>query len=209
MLGIFGKDSKKQLYKFAPFFDVAAFIIITYLFHKLWWYFAIEIKSVDAVFNTANWLAHKVFESSYWFIHHTYDQTATTETVNTIRFSNSGYITVNESCSGLKQFYQILVLFILFPGPWKKKLWFIPMSIVIMHFVNVFRIVVLGMVTLWQPDHWQFAHDWILRPFFYVVIFMLWVWWVERYGGFGRLLLKRAKGVYRENENSETDEKKG
>ncbi len=44
-------------------------------------------------------------------------------------FSNNGYVGVNESCSGLKQFYQIAVLFILFPGPWKHKLWYIPIWI--------------------------------------------------------------------------------
>ena len=41
------------------------------------------------------------------------------------------------------------------------------------------------MITLWLPDHWHFTHDWILRPFFYVVIFLLWVWWVEKFGGVG------------------------
>lgn len=191
MLWIFGKVKNNNVKGINSLFDVAAFIIITFLFHKLWWYFAVEIKSISAVINTAEWLAHQVFTASYWIIHHTYDTTAWTEPINTIRFSNNGYITVNESCSGLKQFYQIIVLFILFPGPWMKKLWFIPMSIVIMHGVNIFRIVVLGMVTLWLPDHWHFAHDWILRPFFYVVIFMLWVWWVEKYGGFARILKKQ------------------
>jgi exosortase/archaeosortase family protein len=190
MLGNFGKVSKNKVKGITSILDVLAFIIITYAFHELWWYFSAQIKSIPAIINTAEWLAHQVFISSYWIIKHTYDASAWTEPINTIRFSNSGYITVNESCSGLKQFYQIIVLFLLFPGPWKQKLWFIPMSIIIMHGVNIFRIVVLGMVTLWLPDHWHFTHDWILRPFFYVVIFMLWVWWVERFGGFGSLLKK-------------------
>jgi exosortase/archaeosortase family protein len=172
--------------------DILLFVVITYLFHKLWWFFAADIKSITAVSQLADWLAVQVFNESYFIIHHTFDTGAWYEPINTIRFSNSGYITVNESCSGLKQFYQIIVLFLLFPGPWKHKLWYIPLSILIMHITNVMRIVILGMVTLWAPEYWQFSHDWILRPFFYVVLFLLWVWWVERYGGFGYWLSKRV-----------------
>lgn len=193
--GVAPKVSLKELFsRYAFILDVALFMLITWVFHKLWWQFAAEIKSFDAVINTANWLAHQVFVASYAVIHWTFDSGAVKELINTIRFSNGGYIEVNESCSGLKQFYQILVLFILFPGPWKKKLWFIPMSMFIMHLTNILRIILLGMVTLWLPEHWHFVHDWILRPFFYVVIFMLWVWWVERFGGFSHLILKRAVG---------------
>jgi hypothetical protein len=30
------------------------------------------------------------------------------------------------------------------------------------------------------PQHWDFSHDYLFRPFFYLVIFLLWVWWVEK-----------------------------
>jgi len=97
-----------------------------------------------------------------------------------------GYIIVNSSCSGLKQAYQVTALFVLFPGPWKHKLWFIPAGWAIMFLTNVFRIVVLSLILVWRPEYWNFSHDWILRPFFYVIIFGLWVIWVERFGGFFR-----------------------
>jgi len=181
--------------KYASLINVALFCAITYFFHEFWWAFSSEIKSIPGVIETADWLALQVSKASFMIIHNTYDTKLILEPGNTLRFSNNGYITVNESCSGLKQFYQIAVLFLLFPGPWMKKLWFIPLSFMIMHLTNILRIVFLGMVTLWLPDHWHFVHDWILRPFFYVVIFLLWVWWVERYGGFGRR--KGSDGVKR------------
>jgi len=84
---------------------------------------------------------------------------------------------VNDSCSGLKQFFQIAVVFLLFPGPWKHKAWFIPASILVMHGVNILRIVILSIVLIKWPGYWQFSHDWILRPFFYVVIFAEWLIW--------------------------------
>ncbi|MBU1349250.1 archaeosortase/exosortase family protein [Patescibacteria group bacterium] len=161
--------------------DVALFAIITYGFHELWWEFARVIKSYTVINVTADWLAEQVFHSSLWINRNILGLHVTTEYPNYMWFSNGGYVQVVESCSGLKQFYQILVLFVLFPGPWKHKLWFIPMSIVIMHGVNILRIVILSAVVLWRPDYWDFIHDWVLRPGFYVVIFGLWVVWVERF----------------------------
>lgn len=84
---------------------------------------------------------------------------------------------VNDSCSGLKQFFQITVVFLLFPGPWKHKAWFIPASILVMHAVNILRIIILSIILIKWPGYWQFSHDWILRPFFYLVIFTEWLIW--------------------------------
>ena len=161
--------------------DLALFVIITFGFHLVFRYFASEIMSLPFVRASSAWLSDMVYSSSLWFNRNVLGYEIITEPVNTMWFSNGGYITVNESCSGLKQFYQVLVLFILFPGPWKHKLWFIPLGCFIMFLTNVFRIVSLSVVLLWKPEYWQFSHDWILRPFFYVVLFMLWVWWVERF----------------------------
>jgi len=59
-------------------------------------------------------------------------------------------------------------------------------SYVIIHLVNVFRISGLSILLLYFPKHWQFTHDYIFRPFFYVVMFLLWVWWVEKFRNKGK-----------------------
>lgn len=161
--------------------DVALFAVITYGFHLVFRCFASDIMSVEFVTASADWLALKVYEWSLWINRSILGLLITTEPGNTMWFSNGGYITVNESCSGLKQFYQVLVLFLLFPGPWRHKIWFIPLGFFVMFLTNIFRIVSLSLILLWKPEYWDFSHDWILRPFFYVVLFGLWVWWVEKF----------------------------
>jgi exosortase/archaeosortase family protein len=94
---------------------------------------------------------------------------------------NNYSIYINESCSGFKQMFQILILFVLFPGPWKHKLWFIPAAIVSMFFVNVIRVIGLSYAMIYMPQHWDFIHLWIMRPFYYVAIFIMWVIWVEKF----------------------------
>jgi len=63
------------------------------------------------------------------------------------------------------------------------------MGILIVHLVNVFRIVGMVFVTMYLPQYWDFIHDWVMRPFFYVVMFLLWVWWNEKF----YLKYKKAK----------------
>ena len=178
---VFSKISKWYFGPFGFVLDVALFAFITYGFHLIFRHYSSEIMSVEFVSASAEWLALQVYEISLWINRHLLGMLITTEPVNTMWFSNGGYITVNESCSGLKQFYQVFVLFFLFPGPWRHKLWFIPFGFVVMFLTNVFRIVSLSVILLWQPEHWDFSHDWILRPFFYVVLFGIWVWWVEKF----------------------------
>lgn len=161
--------------------DVGLFSMITYGFHLVFRFYAGDIMSVTWVAQSAEGLAKAVYEISLWINRNIFGLLITTEPVNTMWFSNGGYITVNESCSGLKQFYQVFVLFVLFPGPWRHKLWFIPLGFIVMFLTNVFRIVSLSLILLWKPEYWDFSHDWILRPFFYVVLFGLWMWWVEKF----------------------------
>jgi exosortase/archaeosortase family protein len=162
-------------------YDVALFAAITFGFHLLFRYYSSQIMSVPFMHQSGLWLADRVYEISLWFNRSILGLHITTEPVNTMWFANGGYVAINSSCSGLKQFYQVFFLFLLFPGPWKHKLWFIPMGFVVMFLTNIFRIVSLSIVVLWKPDYWHFSHDWILRPFFYVVLFSLWVWWVEKF----------------------------
>ncbi len=168
-------------HKLQAFVDVIIFVLITYIFHRLWWNFYAWLESFDFIIGSADWLARQVYLSSLWFNRHILGLLITTTEPNTMWFSNGSYVAIDEGCSGLKQFYQILVLFLLFPGPWKHKLWYIPFGFFVMFLTNILRIVILSLIALWIPQHWDFVHEWILRPFFYVVIFLLWVVWVEKF----------------------------
>lgn len=177
-------------YHLHAFKDVVIFMTILMVFHVLWKIFIKDLFSVQFIFDSAYWLAGKVFVASVWVLDvFNINVTAFDELsiagharYNVIYYAeNNGYVYVNTSCSGLKQFYQWFFLMILYPGPWKQKLWFIPLGLVIIHIVNIFRILSMTFVTMTIPQHWDFMHDYVLRPFFYVVMFFLWVWWNEKF----------------------------
>jgi exosortase/archaeosortase family protein len=170
-----------QKHKLQPLVDVLLFAIIIYFFHWLWWNGGLKhfLKAFASFQETEEFLAHQVFLPAAWIVKHLLHYPITTGH-NTLFLSEHTYVAVEGACSGLKQFYQWTVLMILFPGPWKKKLWYIPLGLVIIHLDNILRIVILSVVAVHWPAHWDFIHMWILRPFFYVVIFALWVIWVEK-----------------------------
>jgi len=168
-------------HKLQPLVDVMLFTIIIYSFHWLWWSGGLKhfLKAFAFFSETEEFLAHQVFLPAAWITEHVLRYPIKAMD-NTLYFANHGYVAVEGACSGLKQFYQWTVLMILYPGPWKKKLWYIPLGLLVIHLNNILRIVILSVVVVHWPQHWDFIHLWILRPFFYVVIFALWVVWVEK-----------------------------
>ncbi len=177
----FAKYRELEKGKYGFIVDITLFALITYFFHLLFRFYAGQIMAVPFIMASGNWLAHVVFVTSLWINQHILGMHIITEPINTMWFESKSGLNVNSSCSGLKQFYQVLVLFVLFPGPWRHKLWFIPLSFFAMFATNIFRIVVLSLVQNWKPEYFEFIHTWVLRPFFYVVLFGLWIWWVEKY----------------------------
>jgi exosortase/archaeosortase family protein len=173
--------------RFWPLVDVFIFVVITYGFHELWWTFSGQIAGSPAFTAAASWLAGVIYNASAWIDVHVFGIDVLLYSPNVIYFKdNNTAINVNESCSGFKQMWQVLVLFLLFPGPWKQKLWYIPMGMLSMFLFNIVRIVALSFAMLYWPQHWDFIHLWVLRPVYYFIIFVLWVIWVEKYGGMKR-----------------------
>jgi len=179
-------------YKLQPLLDVIIFMVIIVFFHFLWWNFGLKRFMLDhlSFSDLEQYMAHQVAVPSSWFVKHIIGYDIKT-LGTTLYFPNNGYIAVEGSCSGLKQFYQWIVLMLLFPGPWKHKLWYIPLGLVIIHLTNIFRIIVLSVVVMHWPQQWDFIHLWIMRPFFYVVIFIMWMIWEEKF----RLSMKKSSGV--------------
>ena len=167
--------------KLEPMVDVAIFITITLLIHFSYrfWVTQAYYPISDLMNNLHDFLSERVFIESSWFIQHVLGMDITT-VERTMYWPNNGYIAITYGCSGVKQILQFALLMVVFPGPWKKKLWYIPMGMFIVHLTNLFRIIGLAEVLVILPDYWKFSHDYIFRPIFYVVIFSLWVYWVEK-----------------------------
>lgn len=174
--------SSRQL---TPIINVALFAILIFSFHYFfrWWaygenkYWPIE----GIVTPIYEFLTNLLYENSVWALKHLTNYSFTNNDEFRVIYLAEGGVAVNYGCSGFKQFLQWIVLLTFFPGPWKHKLWFIPAGLVVIHLVNIFRIDSLVIILDYFPQYWKFTHDWLLRPFFYVVMFGMWVIWVEKF----------------------------
>lgn len=175
------KDPKNQ-----SVVDVGLFVLLIISFHYLYlgWqalgYWPIKgtidklmIWAVDLAYSQSCWLLENVFHLDI-------------TTMSDIRLiatpNNEGgwaRAIIAPECASLKQWLHWLFLMLLFPGPWKHKLWYIPVGLVVVEWTNVVRICGVIMMQIPWPNSFHLAHDYIFKVFFYFIIFLMWVIWVE------------------------------
>ena len=132
------------------------------------------------------WSVNMVYSQSCWVLDHLLRVDLTT--VESERFistlnSDNGWarVSIAPECASLKQWMHWLFLMLLFPGPWKHKLWYIPAGLVVIEWTNVVRICGVLLMQVPWPNSFHIAHDYIFKVFFYLVIFLMWVLWVEKF----------------------------
>lgn len=185
-------------FKLESFKDISYFVVIVLVMHVFWrvWkhQFGFLVFGFDPLGPTHEWLTEQVRVQTSWFLNNIL-QIHTEVRGETFIFSEYSRMGVTPGCSGLKQFYQFFGIIAFTYGAWKKKLWFIPLGLLTIHAINLFRIIFLAVIVIYKLEWFNFMHDWIVRPIFYVAMFLFWVWWVEK-------IAKRPAGYY---EKYETD----
>ena len=73
---------------------------------------------------------------------------------------------------------------------WKKKLWFIPLGIFIVHTANAIRIAALTIISAENPKALDFNHNITFQVIVYGLIFLLWYWWVQKLSGITQTEIK-------------------
>ena len=90
---------------------------------------------------------------------------------------------IGDQCNGFKLFSIFSIFIIAFPGSWKKKLWYIPLGLILIHFANVFRAACLVYINNYYPRYLDFNHLYTFTIFVYSIIFLLWYIWAKKHGG--------------------------
>lgn len=90
-------------------------------------------------------------------------------------------IWVGDECNGFKLFSIFSIFIIAFPGDWKKKLWFIPLGLLIVHLANILRVAALVLINNHYPQYLDFNHLYTFTIFVYAIIFLLWYWFAKKF----------------------------
>lgn len=157
---------------------IGLFMLILFGFHFLYSALINDQLMISGLEDLYVFLRKGLYLHSAWIVEHLFGYEFAREG-DAMVFASGGSIVVNESCSAVKWFAHFLVLMLLFPGPWKHKAWFIPAGLLVTHIVNIIRVAGLAVVFVNRPDYFDFFHDYVFRPFFYLILFLMWVVWVE------------------------------
>jgi exosortase/archaeosortase family protein len=178
--------------------NVGLFILLIISFHFLYlgwqalgywpigkWIHSLMVWSVDMAYSQACWVLDRVLNIDIT----TVNEKRLIATLN--REGGWARVTIAAECASLKQWMHWIFLMLLFPGPWKHKLWYIPAGLVVIEWTNVVRICGILLMQIPWPNSFHLAHDYIFKIFFYLVIFLMWVLWVEKF--YNKSLKKKEK----------------
>ncbi len=115
-------------------------------------------------------------------------------------FTNKG-IYLDRGCMGRNVMLVFSALVFVFPGNWKNKLWYIPMGLIIIIFINVVRIASLTYISYRYPEHLDFNHYVVFRVVAWIAIFIMWGIWFNRLSG-----MKNKKSKEKNLESSGVDD---
>lgn len=90
-------------------------------------------------------------------------------------------VLIGAPCNGLELFALFSGFIILFPGKLIHKLIYIPIGLLIIHLLNIIRLVGLALVVVYSPDSLAFNHKYTFTIMVYGVIFLLWVVWIKKF----------------------------
>lgn len=98
-----------------------------------------------------------------------------------ILIDGSNGVWVGSGCNALTLFFLFAVFIAAYPGHQKSKWWFIPFGVISIHILNIFRVVALAMIALYKPQYLDFNHTYTFTFIIYGYIFLLWMWWVNKF----------------------------
>jgi exosortase family protein XrtF len=88
-------------------------------------------------------------------------------------------IWIGTPCNALTLFAFFALFVLAFPGAPARKLWFIPLGMLLIHAANLLRVVALVLISFYAPDYLAFNHTYTFTVLVYAIIFALWMWWVR------------------------------
>ncbi len=88
---------------------------------------------------------------------------------------------VGGGCNAITLFFLFAVFIFAYPGSQKNKWWFILFGVVTIHFLNILRVVALAIIKFKKPEWLDFNHTYTFTFIVYGYIFLLWIWWVNKF----------------------------
>lgn len=88
-------------------------------------------------------------------------------------------VTIGEPCIGLGVMALFCALIVAYPKHFYKKLWFLPLGLLLIYSLNILRISLLAIMVKFDPALWELNHKFIFKIVIYIVVLLLWDRWMK------------------------------
>ncbi len=93
----------------------------------------------------------------------------------------SNGVWIGGPCNGITLMFLFAIFVIAYPGNIKNKLWYVPLGILIVHTINIIRIIALAMIAYYNYEYLDFNHTYTFTFLAYSAVFGLWMLWVNKF----------------------------
>ena len=104
-----------------------------------------------------------------------------TNDVQVFGIDGSNGVWIGGPCNGITLMFLFAIFVIAYPGNFKQKLWYVPLGIIIVHIINLIRIIALSLIALHSPQWLDFNHTYTFTFIAYGCVFGLWMLWVNKF----------------------------
>jgi exosortase family protein XrtF len=93
----------------------------------------------------------------------------------------SNGVWIGGPCNGITLMFLFAIFVIAYPGSVKNKLWYVPLGILIVHTINIIRIIALALIAYYHFEYLDFNHTYTFTFLAYSAVFGLWMLWVNKF----------------------------
>lgn len=113
--------------------------------------------------------------------YHTFASKETND-VQVFGIDGSNGVWIGGPCNGINLMFLFAIFVIAYPSNTiKHKLWYIPFGILIVHTINIIRIISLSIIAFYSPEYLDFNHTYTFTFIVYSIVFGLWMLWVNKF----------------------------
>jgi exosortase family protein XrtF len=126
-----------------------------------------------------------------WFDSQSYTMPDLKEPSIKIIYHNKYVSRIIEGCNALSVIILFIAFVIAFTGKFKHTIIFILLGSVLIHVLNIGRIVLLSVALYHFPQYEQILHGVVFPLIIYGVVFLLWVIWVNKFSFHATVVAKK------------------
>ena len=101
--------------------------------------------------------------------------------VQVFGIDGSNGVWIGGPCNGITLMFLFAIFVIAYPGNLKNKLWYVPTGILIVHSINILRILALALIANSYPAFLDFNHTYTFTFIAYSAVFGLWMLWINKF----------------------------